>query len=202
MIDTVDKPKETKDEKLWNDFKAGNHEAFESLMQQHYRFLYNYGFKLYADGEFIKDCIQDVFLNLWQYRSSLSAVQSPKFYLLKALRQKIFKDLHKDKWFREADEIPEEYAFDVQFTIENLIIEQQTTDQNSVQIKKLLEQLTKRQREAIYLKFYQGLDYEQIAEIMAINSHSATNLVYDAIKFLRKNWVLELLFFLGFFLRR
>ncbi len=60
-------------------------------------------------------------------------------------------------------------------------------------LKSNIEKLTKRQREVIYLRFYQELDYDEIAGIMEINYHSVVNLIYEALRMLRKNWFLALL---------
>ncbi len=56
------------------------------------------------------------------------------------------------------------------------------------EIKIQLENLPKRQREVIYLKFFEGLNRDQIAEVMGINDQSVSNLLQMAIKQLKANW--------------
>jgi RNA polymerase sigma-70 factor (ECF subfamily) len=49
-----------------------------------------------------------------------------------------------------------------------------------------IDQLSNRQKEIIYLKFYQNLSYEEVSEIMNINYQVARNLLHQAIKAMRK----------------
>ena len=48
-----------------------------------------------------------------------------------------------------------------------------------------LDELSPRQREIIYLRFYQNLSYEEIADIMDLNYQTSRNLLYKAIRSLR-----------------
>lgn len=178
---------------LWQDFVHSNQEDSQivlgQVIERHYKPLLSYGTKLSKDGDFVKDCIHDLFITIWQKRHSLGDVKSPRFYLLGALRNQIFKETNKHKWFREAETIEDDYILEVEFAIEHNIIVQETAVENSAKIKDLLTKITKRQREAIYLRFYQDLEYPEIAEIMGVATHSVVNLIYEAVKQLRQNWV-------------
>ena len=50
---------------LWKTLIEGDRSSFQQLMQLYYEPLFKYGTKFSADTELIKDCIQDLFLNLW-----------------------------------------------------------------------------------------------------------------------------------------
>ncbi len=174
---------------IWLAFKQGEEEAFTELMQLYYPALLNYGNRFQKDREFVKDCIQDLFLELWKTRESLADVLTPKSYLLIALRRKLLRESNKIKWFREASEVKDDYEFEVQFAIETYLINNEIQHEDLKKLHISLERLTKRQREAVYLRFYQELSYDEIARTMVINYHSAVNLVYEAIKFIRNNWM-------------
>ncbi len=178
---------------LWQIFVHSNQEDSQAVLGQviehHYKPLLSYGTKLSKDADFVKDCIHDLFIVIWQKRLSLTEVKSPRFYLLGALRNQILKETNKNKWFREAEQIEDNYILEVEFAIEHNIIVQETTAENHTKIKDLLTKITKRQREAIYLRFYQDLEYAEIAEIMGVATHSVVNLIYEAVKQLRQNWV-------------
>src|ERR1044071_6430026 len=77
----------------------GNADALALLMRQHYNNLYNYGCRFTKDSRLIKDCIQEVFISLWQRRETASNILSPKYYLLRAMKNKIIKALHKNERF-------------------------------------------------------------------------------------------------------
>ena len=75
---------------------------------------------------------------------------------------------------------------DIQFTAEELITNQETERFKNKNISKLLNKLPKRQKEAIYLKYYSGLKAKEISEIMGINYQSVVNNLHKAIKSLKE----------------
>ncbi len=174
---------------LWLAFKQGDEDAFAQLMELHYAALLNYGSRFQKDREFVKDCIQDLFLELWKCRETLGEVLTPRSYLLVSLRRKLLRETGRIRWFREAREVSSDYSFEVQLAIESYLIHNEIQHEDLKKLRRSLEQVTKRQREAVYLRFYQELSYEEIARTMGINYHSAVNLVYEAIKFIRNNWI-------------
>ncbi len=175
---------------LWQAFKKGDRQAFGAMLELYYPLLLNYGVRFQKDREFVKDCLHDLILELWSRRENLDDVRLIKVYLLKSLRRKLLRESQRLKWFREANEVSEDYAFEVQFAIESYMISNEVKHEDLMKLRVNLDKLTKRQREAIYLRFDQEMEYEDIAGIMSINYHSAVNLVYEALKFLRKNWFL------------
>ena len=65
----------------------------------------------------------------------------------------------------------------------------------------MLDSLTDRQREAVYLRYTQGLSYEEIGKLMGIQPKAAQKLVYRAIEQMRKIQPQIIYFFLfGYFL--
>ncbi|GAC1585782.1 MAG: hypothetical protein NVS3B25_00300 [Hymenobacter sp.] len=77
-------------------------------------------------------------------------------------------------------------AFDVTYSHEEFLIAEQHDSEQSARLLAALGQLTNRQREALYLKFFDGFSYERIAEVMALNIQSVRNLVFNALKAVRK----------------
>ena len=80
----------------------------------------------------------------------------------------------------------QEDILDIQFTAEELITNKETESFRTKNISKLLNKLPKRQKEAIYLKYYSGLKATEIAEIMDINYQSVVNILYKALKNLKE----------------
>jgi RNA polymerase sigma-70 factor (ECF subfamily) len=74
---------------------------------------------------------------------------------------------------------------DFEVSKETLLVQQQETDERSNRIVQCLSKLSGRQREIIYLKFYRGMSYEEISEIMDINYQAARNLLSNSLKALR-----------------
>ena len=167
----------------WHAFKGGDREAFDNLFRQYYPILLQYGFRVCPDKNVVDDCIQDLFIELWQSKTS-NPIQSVRAYLLKALKYKIFKYLRGVHIIDRADEVSENTGFEISH--DDFII---TEEEKVLTTKKLIEavnQLPNRQKEIIYLKIYQALSYEEISEVMNINYQAARNLFYQSIKSLRE----------------
>lgn len=185
--------KNADDSLLWQSLKRSEKAAFEILLKKYYPIVLNYGVRFYKDKEFVKDCVQDLFIEIWNRREYLADVVSVKSYLLHSIHKNIIRESSRLKWFREADKISDDHDFDVEFDIETYLISREVENELLQKLRFELDKLTKRQREAIFLRFNQDLSYEEIAIIMDINYRSVVNLIHEAIKAIRKNWFAVLL---------
>jgi RNA polymerase sigma factor (sigma-70 family) len=163
--------------------------ALADLMKVYYSDLYNYASRFTHDEAQLKDCIQEVFISLWQRRHSSTEILSPKYYLIRAIKNKMLKSLHKNR--TAPMELNDEYDFFHEFSIEKVIIEKQISDERAEKLRRTVSVLSKRQKEIIYLKYYQYLDHGQIAELMNISRQSVYNLLHEAINKLRNLWHAE-----------
>lgn len=179
--------KET-DGQVWAAVKTGDSSAFTELMQQHYRPLFSYGTKLTFDKELVRDCIQEVFLEIWRQRTQIADAVSPRFYLLRTLQRKIHREISRNRVLYHSDVIDDNSSFTVEFSIETDLIIQQEHEQNARRLTNLINSLTARQKEVVYLRFYQNLSYDEIADFMQLNRQSVYNLLSEAIRQLRKKW--------------
>ena len=166
-------------------------QALAALMKLYYADLYNYASRFTKDSGLIKDCIQEVFISLWQRRETTGTILSPKYYFIRAIKNKVLKSLHKLNRKNVSGELQEEYDFFHEFSIERIIIEKQISEEKADKLRKTLALLSKRQKEIIYLKYYQYLDHGQIAELMNISRQSVYNLLHEAIFKLRSLWHTE-----------
>jgi RNA polymerase sigma factor (sigma-70 family) len=171
--------------------QQNDEDALASLMDLYYDDLYNYAARFTKDDGLIKDCIQEVFISLWQRRETVGTILSPKYYFLRAIKNKILKSLHKNIRNATSANLPAEYDFYYEFSIERVIIEKQVSEEKGEKLRKTLSLLSKRQKEIIYLKYYQSLDHGQIAELMSLSSQSVYNLLHEAIYKLRSLWHTE-----------
>jgi RNA polymerase sigma-70 factor (ECF subfamily) len=174
--------------RLWQRFKAGDSDALGQLAQVHYRALYNYATKFSSDSDFIRDAIQELYLDLWERRNYLSETSFVKSYLLKALRHKLIKESARLKRFHE----PGQGIFDPESSdrsIEADIIEEEHARFRNTRLKRVISLLSKRQQEIIYLRFYQNLDNEDIANVMGLGRQSVSNLLYRTLKEIKEIWV-------------
>ena len=166
-------------------------QALASLMGKYYQDLYNYAAKFTQDDGLIKDCIQEIFISLWQRRLTALAILSPRHYLLRAVKNRVLKALYRNDQKGYPFDLPDEYDFSQEFSVERILIEKQISEEKAEKLKKTLSLLSKRQQEVIYLKFYQYLDQGQIAEQMDISRQSVYNLLHEAIGKIRSIWTAE-----------
>jgi RNA polymerase sigma factor (sigma-70 family) len=185
---------ENSDDKLiWQLFLSGDAAAFEKLMSIHFRTLFHYGCKFSRDQEFVKDSIQDLFMHLWEKRAGLNAEAVVKPYLMASLRRLMHRNVASRSWISEGNTERADDTFEIEFSVEQQYIQNESTLVRTLRLEKLLIDLPKRQKEVIYLKFFQELTREQISEIMAVSPQTVSNLLQIAIKQLKKHWKAEFL---------
>lgn len=131
----------------------------------------------------LEDTIQELFLEIWKNRNPVPAI-SVKAYLLKALKYKLLKEMSRSSATQFRDEFAEDGVFELGH--EALLVAKQEDEERARTVLESLEQLSHRQKEIIYLKFYQNLSYDEVSSIMNINYQAARNLLYQAIKALKK----------------
>jgi RNA polymerase sigma factor (sigma-70 family) len=174
------------EDRHWKAFKTGDAAAFSHLYQQYSAGLYNYGAKFSQDKDLIKDCIQEMFVQIWTSRNSIGNPVHIKNYLYKSFRNLILKKVTQLQKNQDFDE-KEDYEFNVSLNVEEALIDDERRQHISEQLQITISGLTARQREAIFLKFYEQLSYEEIAEVMGITVKASYKVMARALDFLRNN---------------
>lgn len=88
------------------------------------------------------------------------------------------------------------YGFDFAPSTEEALIEEEWEVERNRKIRNSLNGLTKRQREAIFLKFFNQLSYHEVAAIMDLHVDSVYNLISKSMDILRKKLKADAIFFL------
>jgi RNA polymerase sigma factor (sigma-70 family) len=173
------------DRQIWDKFREGNSNAFEIMYERNINVLANYGKRLSSDTDLVKDAIQDLFTDLWRNRANLSSTDSIKFYLIKAFRRNLIRKIIATKKLESHDE--HNFGFDHSFELshELVIVESEMESEKLEHLNVLLNKLPARQKEAVFLRFYGGLNYTEISDAMGINQQSAHNMVFRALEVLR-----------------
>lgn len=165
---------------LWKKFLKGDKEALSLLFRIYFDDLYSYGTKLSNSSEIVEDSMQDMFYKLWKNRDNLGEISNIKYYLLKALRHRIFDNLNWKNRF-VAMELPKEELFEIEFSHEDFLINEQLDVERREKLIKTLNQLSKSQKEAIYLRYFKNYDFKLIARIMNISLQSVRNVIHRGI---------------------
>lgn len=175
---------------LWHSFLNGDDKVFSVIYQQHIDRLLSYGNKLCPHKEWIHDSVQEVYLDLFLKRKKLGGkkIENLKAYLFVAFRNKLYKKMIKERKFqtlRLNGEL-EHDLFQTEYNIQNQIIDFELSRETKDALVKAVSALPSKQKEIIYLKFEEGLEYSEISEILKISIESARKLVYRALISLRK----------------
>jgi RNA polymerase sigma factor (sigma-70 family) len=170
---------------IWNEFRKGNKEALETIYEENYSSLYNYGMKFSRDIDIIKDLIHELFIELINAGSRLSNTDNIRFYLLKALRNKLIKQLSESSKF--TNKFDEAAGFNLIDSIESQLIKEEVEEQLKNQIIKAISKLSFKQQEIIYLRFYNDIPYHEIAILFDVNIQTVRNLMNRAINSLKED---------------
>lgn len=175
----------TSDSEAWKALRGGDHDAFELLFRRYYDELYHYAVKFCGNSDLAEDHIQQLFLKIWHRRETLGDVQGVKTYLWVALRRSLIDTFRKNKTERKYLDKYGKTDFRMQYSAEELMIHDELRSLRSSELKKAIDQLTCRQREALYLKIYEGMSYEEMEQIMSVSYQTSRNYVYDALQSLK-----------------
>ena len=172
------------DKTLWQSMRKGNDLAFSNLYQRFSNLLYNYGMHFCYNRELVKDCIQELFSTIWNRRETLSDIDSVKHYLFKSFRNLLIHHINKERKLSiEVNEDQQPYLLEI--SIEDELIARDYIEENERKITNGLTKISKRQREILVLKYFNDMDYAEIANVMSITPASAYNLLSKALQCLK-----------------
>ena len=164
-------------------FQAGNMAAFSQLYNLHINVLFNYGLKLTIDKELLKDCIHDIFVKLYTKKDELGTIDNLRSYLFISLKNKLCDELRRRMYM--SDTAVEEVSISTPTDVEDDYMEEEQRKNEFSLVRRLLDQLSPRQREALTLYYIEEKKYEDICEIMNMNYQSVRNLMHRGLTKLR-----------------
>ncbi len=170
-------------EKLsWQNITNGDEEAYKNVYIFYFKKFYNYGRKFTGDITLIEDCIQEVFLEIWSKRKKIDGINTPDSYFLSVFRYMLLKKMKQAVNQIELDQLDEEPNF--------FLNAEQSVDIDPDLKEKLqdaLNNLTARQREAVFLRFYEDLTYEEVASVLNISVKATYKIMARSLQALKKN---------------
>lgn len=175
----------------WQLFLQGDDEAYAWIYARHIHQLFQYGCRFCDDQEIVKDCIQNLFVDIYQKRKKLPMPDNVKVYLMTALRYNLFNVFNR---MTLHNAYITNLSFDFDLSVEDEFIEAENQISERQTIDHLLSTLSPRQREIIYYRFYEGLKYEDICQLMDLNYQSAYNLLQRSLAKLRESYGISFLF--------
>ena len=169
----------------WKLLQSGDQSALLALYQRHYTGLINFGFKVCGDKDLSNDCVIKILLRLWDQRQRLPDVTNVRAYLLTCLRHEIAHELQnslrntqKNAAFLQQEVLQPSY--------EDVLIGTQSNAELKKKLTRAFEVLTDREKQLLQMKFYDGMDYDEIAAHCGISKRTAYNIIHNALKSLKQ----------------
>lgn len=172
-----------------------------SFYKDHLDAMYAYALHMGFDEQTAMDAIHDLFYKLCLRDTSIDNYENLRFYLFRSLRNRLI-DIHRSRREHTTLELNEQWdtadpPFHLHATIEDKIIQEEEKEEIRRKVEKVLDGLSHRQREIIFLRYIHEYSYEEIAVIMQISVESCRNLLSRTITRLKEsNLPLWLIIFL------
>jgi RNA polymerase sigma factor (sigma-70 family) len=175
------------EKQLWVRIAEGDQEAYAEVSRFYYKRFYNYGRKFSNDEALIEDAVQETLLTIWDKRHTLASIEYTGTYFYTSFRYTVLGKL-KQQQRLVAEESAEE---EPEFAADQVLIARETEAALKEQLQKALTTLTTRQREAIFLRFYEGLSYEEVASVLNITTKATYKIMARALLQLKENLMLS-----------
>lgn len=171
---------------LWRRFVTGDSQAFSMLYREEVQLLFSYGMQFTQDSELVKDCIHDVFVKLYKNRDRLGEVTNVRVYFYIVFKNVILDELGKRGRMFYVEDVSEDMDDTKVSSVEEHFVEEEKETMDNKRINNLLNSLSPRQREVVYLRFIENMDIKDIADVMKMKYQSVENLLQRSILKARK----------------
>lgn len=174
---------------LWRSFLKGDDRSFAAIYHHFAPGLFSYGSKFNIDKEIVRDALQEVFTDLYLKRDHVHAdIDNLKGYLFTALKNNLLKKIQKRKktGLETLETAKAEVRFQTEYSFQEQLIQMEITTEIRGRLHQAIESLSSGQKEIIFLRFEEELEYSEIAGILNITVESVRKQLYRAIKSLRE----------------
>jgi RNA polymerase sigma factor (sigma-70 family) len=178
------------EKEVWTQIGDGDEVAYAQLYVFYYKKLYNYGKKFTTDIALLEDALQEALIAVWTTRDRLENIRTPHTYLFNSFRYILFRKIRQGKKFWQYTELN---VGEPEFGIEQIIIRQDMETAVKERLTQAIRGLTSRQREAVFLRFYEGLSYDEVAEVLGISVKATYKIMSRALLQLKEILSLPLL---------
>ncbi|MBQ6275417.1 MAG: RNA polymerase sigma factor [Bacteroidales bacterium] len=156
-----------------------SHEEFSNMYLPFSSKMYALAYNILRNSDEARDCVQDVYAELWQRRNSIDRDKSPLPLVLTMVRNKCFDKL-KGKHTENND-------------LADILLDNKTEDSINAsstltEVMKMISMLPKDQQKVLRLRTIDGLEIQQIEEITHFSRENIYTLLSRARKTLRDNF--------------
>ncbi len=153
----------TSEDDLVRDFQRGEDLAYAALYNRYTRHIYCFCLKMVGDEDEVKDIVQEVFLKMYEHRMQLSNPSRFRAWIFMIARNQCLTHYRDHKRMTPLDEEwPTHHDL-----LETPSLSQEVERDEEVRLVRFyIAQLKPDYREVVVLREYQGLSYEEIADVI------------------------------------
>jgi len=161
-------------------FKSGDTEAFGVMFHAHYKPLSIYAYTILKDMDDAEDTVQQVFIGMWEKRTTLTIHTSLKALLYKSVYNTCLNRIKQQK-------VRSEYAKEIQLH-STLGTVQEDIQQKELQkkIDEALEALPEQCAKIFKMSRFEHLKYQEIADQLGLSIKTVENQMGKALKIMRE----------------
>ncbi len=170
--------------------RAGDDAAFDHLVAKFRRPMVHFMFRMAKNQATAEELAQEVFLRVYRSRESYSAEAKFTTWLYRIASNLAInhaRDTKAQRHTASLDEPDDETGLKIDVADGRATVEQEMLRRERLAaIRKEVEALPERQRVAVLMHKYQGLDYKQIGEVLKLSESATKSLLFRAYETLRE----------------
>ena len=171
--------------------KKGDGRAFEQIVLQTERAVYNLALSIVKKKEDAEDVTQETYLRLWRAASEIKLESSLKLYILRTARNLALDLIRKNSKRDEIDTVilDAEGEFEIDIADDSPDSRPDESYLRKVEkevVRRSIEELPAAAREIIVLRDIEGLSYTEIAEMLGLTEGTLKSKLFRARERLRK----------------
>lgn len=170
---------------------AGDEAGYNYLVEKHYRAMIHFLFRMVHNQAVAEELAQEVFLRVYRSRESYRAEAKFTTWLYRIATNLAVNHARDTRHERSAQTVyldapdPETGTTPDVADDEPIVEQQLLRDERMAAIRKHVMDLPERQRMAVLMHKYQGMDYRQIGEVLKLSESATKSLLFRAYQTLR-----------------
>lgn len=171
---------------------AGDESGFNYLVEKHHRAMIHFLYRMVHNQAVAEELAQEVFLRVYRSRESYRAEAKFTTWLYRIATNLAVNHARDTRHERAAQNIyldaPDEETGTTPDVADSVPLaeEQMLRDERMAAIRKHVVALPERQRMAVLMHKYQGMDYRQIGDVLKLSESATKSLLFRAYQTLRE----------------
>jgi len=164
---------------------GGDESAFRTFFDTYNKRFYKAVLKMTGSASAAEEIVQELFMQLWQKRANLAAIENPDSYFFTAVYRKVYRyyksEARLSRLYQDLIENGTSIASNTANTTEEMVM----ASESDQLILSAIEKLPAQQKQIFTMSKWQGMSREEIATALHLSPNTVRNHLYQAIKFIK-----------------